>query len=110
MRSLWDHLVFATACVACSSPLPLPLPATQFVLVTRRMFKTQVATLLVLCCAARCAEHLNEFLGMRWRAFATQNYFDPRGVFVSLMFSAPIVLVVLTLVVSGAVLASLLRP
>ena len=91
---LWDHGPTVGECVHA-----YPRAFVQFVLATRRMFKTQVTTLVVLCGAARSAEYLNEFLGMRWRGFATQNYFDPRGIFISLMFSAPIVLIVLTLVV-----------
>ena len=63
------------------------------------MFKTQVVVFLLLCGAARSAEYINAFLGQRWRSFATQNYFDPRGVFISVLFSGPIILNVLVLVV-----------
>ncbi len=75
----------------------------QAVLVSRRMFKTQVFLFLMLCGAGRSSEMLNESLGVRWREFASQNYFDPRGVFMSIMFAGPIVLIVLVQVVSDCV-------
>ena len=36
------------------------------------------------------AEYLNTFAAARWREFAGQNYFDKRGVFISVMYSAPL--------------------
>jgi hypothetical protein len=41
----------------------------------------------------RSAERLNDYGANEWERFATQNYFDSRGVFVSLMLSAPLLLV-----------------
>jgi hypothetical protein len=73
----------------------------QVVMATRRMFKTQVALLLMMTGAARCAETLNSLGAAHWRSFATQDYFDPRGVFLSVLFSGPIVLTLLALVVRG---------
>ena len=66
------------------------------------MFKTQVVLFLALCGLARAAEYINAALGQRWRSFATQNYFDPRGVFMSVLFSGPIVINVLVMVVRAS--------
>ena len=38
----------------------------------------------------RMAERLNAWGAEHWREFATQNYFDHRGIFVSVMLSAPL--------------------
>ena len=86
------HAEDEVVCLAC-------LHREQIVVATRRMFKAQVALLLVLCGSVRMAEAINTELGSRWRSFATQNYFDPRGVFMSVMFSAPVTIIILVLVV-----------
>ena len=39
------------------------------------------------------AERLNRLAGENWKEFALQNYFDERGVFVSVMLSAPLLCV-----------------
>lgn len=45
------------------------------------------------------AEYINDLGARHWREFATQNYFDRTGVFISLMFSLPIILIALYIVV-----------
>ena len=39
---------------------------------------------------ADSAEWVNSFAAKRWDTFARQNYFDKRGVFISVMYSAPL--------------------
>ena len=36
-----------------------------------------------------CAEWINTYGANNWQSFATQNYFDKNGVFVSVVFSGP---------------------
>ena len=36
------------------------------------------------------AERMNGFLSKRWEMFSTQNYFDERGAFVSVIWNAPL--------------------
>lgn len=40
----------------------------------------------------RCAERINQYGHANWEEFATQNYFDERGVFLSIMLCAPLLL------------------
>ena len=40
----------------------------------------------------RSAEYINRYAARHWREFALQDYFDPRGVFISLMFSTPLLI------------------
>jgi hypothetical protein len=40
----------------------------------------------------KSAEYLNQTAGENWESFATQNYFDDRGIFVAIMFCSPLLL------------------
>ena len=42
-----------------------------------------------------CASTLNAWGAEHWEHFSTQNYFDKNGVFVSALFTAPMILVLL---------------
>ena len=43
----------------------------------------QIALFLFIAAAVRAAETINAYASVHWREFATQNYFDRRGVFAS---------------------------
>ena len=45
------------------------------------------------------AEWLNKLGSRTWKAFATQDYFDRHGVFMSVMFSMPLVLMSLAMLI-----------
>jgi transmembrane protein 18 len=40
----------------------------------------------------KCSERLNRIAARNWASFATQNYFDGRGVFMSIMVCTPLLL------------------
>lgn len=48
----------------------------------------------------RSAEWLNKFGAKNWEQYATQNYFDEKGIFISLMLSAPILLMAFFMLIS----------
>jgi hypothetical protein len=63
------------------------------VVATRRHANLQFALFLVTCGAVYAAQPLNGYLHRNWRALGfTQDYFDPRGVFLSCLYSAPLLL------------------
>ncbi|KAL2893636.1 Transmembrane protein 18 [Bienertia sinuspersici] len=46
------------------------------------------------------AERLNGFLGTHWQSFATQNYFDPYGVFISVLWSGPLLIIAMLILIN----------
>lgn len=46
------------------------------------------------------AETLNKILARNWRSFATQNYFDPYGIFLSALWSGPLLFIAIIILVS----------
>jgi len=60
----------------------------------RKSSNFQMASFVFICAIVFCAEPMNTWLQRRWRLFATQNYFDRSGVFMSVMFSCPLLLLV----------------
>jgi hypothetical protein len=45
------------------------------------------------------AERINTFLGQNWKSFSSQNYFDPQGLFVSVVWSGPLLLITILILV-----------
>lgn len=72
----------------------------------RRSHNAQMVLLVGILGAVRCAESLNSYAGEHWQSFASQNYFDKRGVFISIMFSAPLLCVAMFVLLNALRLAS----
>ncbi|KAL6659600.1 hypothetical protein ACP70R_003640 [Stipagrostis hirtigluma subsp. patula] len=49
------------------------------------------------------AERINTFLGQNWKSFSTQNYFDPQGLFISVIWSGPLLLITILILVNTLV-------
>jgi hypothetical protein len=69
---------------------------------TRRRPNAQLALFLALCGVVYAAQYLNAYARPRWRELGfTQNYFDSRGVFISFLFSLPLLAICLGQMVGG---------
>lgn len=56
----------------------------------RRWDNVQMLLLVGILGVVYSAETLNRLAGEQWQQFAGQNYFDKHGVFISVLFSAPL--------------------
>lgn len=98
--SLTEHFHAFRYAIAWSEPFVLGLVVFQIVMflftiwVSRKnqSLAPRVILMLVILGFVRMAERLNEMGAKKWRLFATQNYFDRRGIFVSIMLCAPLLL------------------
>ncbi|CAI0626516.1 unnamed protein product [Linum tenue] len=60
---------------------------------SRKNTNFQMGLFFLTLAGVRLAEILNRILGNNWRSFATQNYFDPHGIFLSAVWSGPLLVI-----------------
>lgn len=71
------------------------------VTVTRRCgMGSGMILLAFMGCTVRSAEYLNSYGSKNWEQFATQNYFDDRGIFISIMLSGPMIIMAFIMLIS----------
>lgn len=69
-------------------------------LVFRTNVEVQVVAFFVVCFLVFLAERINTWCATNWQAIASQDYFDASGVFAGMMFSGPLLLMLLFQLVS----------
>ncbi|TDG50760.1 hypothetical protein AWZ03_002749 [Drosophila navojoa] len=65
---------------------------TSTALLTRNCTNFQVFLFLVLLSFVYFSESINEYAAANWKTFSKQQYFDNNGLFISTVFSIPILL------------------
>lgn len=60
--------------------------------VTCRFYRAQICHFLIIVGLVYTAEYLNELAAMNWRSFSNFQYFDSKGMFISLVYSIPLLL------------------
>ena len=67
---------------------------------TRTRLEIQVGILVFICGCGFLAQPLNGVLHERWQEFADQDYFDENGLFISVVFSGPLLFIGFVQVIS----------
>ena len=95
-----EHFDAFRSAITWSEPFILGLLAFQLAVfftclyVSRRNgpLAPRVGVLVFIGVVVKAAEYLNRWGAEHWEEFATQDYFDQRGVFVGIMLSGPLLL------------------
>ncbi|CAL8318117.1 unnamed protein product [Merluccius merluccius] len=92
ITSIWTFLMS----VQWSEPWLIGLLTFQAIcfgltLLTCRFYRLQICQFLVMVAMVYSAEYLNELAAMNWRSFSNFQYFDSTGMFISLVYSIPLV-------------------
>ena len=61
--------------------------------ILRNNENAQMSIFLTVCILVYFCESVNTYCSLHWRDFSTQNYFDERGVFASVMYAAPLLVI-----------------
>lgn len=104
MRESFD--AFRSA-ITWSEPFIIGIITFQIVMLFSTLFVTKrcrmgsgLVFLTILAVIVRSAEWLNQYGAKNWESFATQNYFDERGIFISIMMSAPLLFMAFFMLIS----------
>uniref|UniRef100_U5EGA6 Transmembrane protein 18 n=1 Tax=Corethrella appendiculata TaxID=1370023 RepID=U5EGA6_9DIPT len=65
---------------------------TSTALLTRNYSNFQVFLFFILLLLVYFSESINEYAAINWRMFSKQQYFDSKGLFISVVFCVPILL------------------
>ena len=70
------------------------------IVLTRKRFGVQTCIFFFISVLVRLAERINLYCSNHWQEFSSQNYFDKNGLFAGILFSGPLLLMCLLMLVS----------
>ena len=69
-------------------------------LLLRKSETAQMMLFFVCMCLAFGAERINTLARENWKKFSTQDYFDEKGLFISVVFSGPLLCILIVVLVN----------
>ncbi|KAK7316373.1 hypothetical protein VNO77_35372 [Canavalia gladiata] len=70
------------------------------VIISRKNTNFQMFLFLLTLVGVYLAESLNRILGKNWKSFSGQNYFDPSGLFMSVLWSGPLLVIAMIILIN----------
>ncbi|GLT58769.1 hypothetical protein SLA2020_316370 [Shorea laevis] len=105
LRPAYDNFMGFFHAIDWKEPWLMGLLAFHFVLLiiallSRKNTNFQMCLFLLALAGVYLAERLNKVLSDNWKRFATQNYFDPSGLFLSVLWSGPLLVIAIIILVN----------
>ncbi|KAG4939870.1 hypothetical protein JHK82_045581 [Glycine max] len=69
-------------------------------ILSRKKTSFQMFLFLLTLVGVYLAESLNRFLGKNWKSFSSHNYFDPSGLFMSVLWSGPLLVISMIILIN----------
>ncbi|XP_045582840.1 transmembrane protein 18 [Procambarus clarkii] len=79
---------------------------TTFTVMTRNHHTTQAVLFFLLLLTVRSSETINQYAAKNWQSFSRQQYFDSQGLFISVVFSMPVLFNCMMMVINWLWLSS----
>ncbi|XP_027923515.1 transmembrane protein 18-like [Vigna unguiculata] len=70
------------------------------VIISRKKTNFQMFLFLLTLVGVYLAERLNRIMGKNWKSFSGQNYFDPSGLFMSVLWSGPLLIISMIILIN----------
>uniref|UniRef100_A0A803QQ00 Transmembrane protein 18 n=1 Tax=Cannabis sativa TaxID=3483 RepID=A0A803QQ00_CANSA len=105
LRPAYDNFIGFFQAIDWKEPWLMGLLGFHFLVLlttitSRKNLNFQMILFLLSLGGVFLAERLNSFLGKNWKCFAGQNYFDPNGVFLSVLWSGPLLIIAIIILIN----------
>eukprot|EP00486_Rosalina_sp_Unknown_P006841 CAMPEP_0201573222 /NCGR_PEP_ID=MMETSP0190_2-20130828/16952_1 /ASSEMBLY_ACC=CAM_ASM_000263 /TAXON_ID=37353 /ORGANISM="Rosalina sp." /LENGTH=166 /DNA_ID=CAMNT_0047999923 /DNA_START=21 /DNA_END=517 /DNA_ORIENTATION=- len=109
--TFWDHVNAFIAAVDWHETWILLLILFEllllgFTIYTQQNWAIQSVLFILTFIIVTCAQYINQWCFDNWQLFSNQNYFDPSGLFITVILSLPLVIISLIALVLGLYNAS----
>ncbi|XP_057973311.1 uncharacterized protein LOC131161513 [Malania oleifera] len=105
IRPALDNFIGFFHAIDWKEPWLICLMLFHFVLLlvtitSRKHTNFQMCLFLLALAGVYLAENINVFLGKNWERFAGQNYFDSHGLFLSVLWSGPLLVIAIVILIN----------
>ncbi|XP_065880485.1 uncharacterized protein [Euphorbia lathyris] len=105
LRPAYENFLGFFHAIDWTEPWLMGLLAFQFSLLivaifSRKHINFQMCLFLLALGGVYFAERLNKVLADNWKSFSRQNYFDPHGVFLSTLWSGPLLIIAIIVLIN----------